>query len=801
MAKFGVAFSGGGIRSAALCSGVLRRLLQKKASIDYLSCVSGGGYTGTSYLDWKYRNGKEDDPKWHREYFEHLRTRSAIFCNWQKPCQGILDSIILFTMTISVAIIIPLLLWTSYACPLAFVIDFLFGDVLRGGDIPCARLARQRKITLQQCREERMNSATVMNQFILFASPIALGIVSSSAKSLLPRGKGLLTFLATSSFVFFGLVAIPWFIHEFLRFVPDWMKIVIILPSFFLWFSFPVMRTNATLLIVLYLYSFVIYWRVFNGDILHLEYDEIVFNHLMGVSTLLLWSAPIIGTIQQRIGHVYNRWRIQRALYTPESVGCCGCAGISWRDLFLRCPNCSSQVQRINQSHALTLEDLDDVKPTYISGVTINKWRRTTSPKEPDYELLTMSPHGIERLDRPSYEHEFDGKLMPSDIFLSDAMATSAAAVDHHMGKMEENSAHFKDLKVILGVAMGIAMVADTRHEEKRNCCLQTLPIVIEIIRIMPLMVFLIIYWYTDQEIYLAIGIILFFVILVLLTMMAVVSTGRKNPGRIERISRWFTINVAYVSFIRKTINMINQGPNPPPVLRLSDGGHIENLGILPLLKLRLTKIVVVNGGRTISDDLYGTTLLAALDVARKKLGCSFSGMDGRDIVEDIADNFVDRPPGSQPSSYKFKVQYYDKKPDGDGKTKVGEGEILLLAPRHPDKTIQRKSNSKWEDVLRDIDVDLEAGWGPGPEVTAEEVNRLTFCCCEGCHGNRCRGLSEWMCGSFPQHTTSNQFFTQSMFTAYHREGYRVCMESNAAEFLIDGPITHENRASAYSTI
>lgn len=98
---------------------------------------------------------------------------------------------------------------------------------------------------------------------------------------------------------------------------------------------------------------------------------------------------------------------------------------------------------------------------------------------------------------------------------------------------------------------------------------------------------------------------------------------------------------------------MINQGPNPPPVLRLSDGGHIENLGILPLLKLRLTKIVVVNGGRTISDDLYGATLLAALDVARKKLGCSFSGMDGRDIAEDIADNFVDRPSGSQPSSYK----------------------------------------------------------------------------------------------------------------------------------------------------
>ena len=88
-------------------------------------------------------------------------------------------------------------------------------------------------------------------------------------------------------------------------------------------------------------------------------------------------------------------------------------------------------------------------------------------------------------------------------------------------------------------------------------------------------------------------------------------------------------------------------------MLRLSDGGHIENLGILPLLKLRLKKIVVVNGGRTICDEAYGATLLASFDMARKKLGCSFSGMDGRDIAEDIQDKFVNQPPGSQPSSYR----------------------------------------------------------------------------------------------------------------------------------------------------
>lgn len=37
----GLAFSGGGIRSAAFCSGVLRRLLKRKVKIDYLSCFQG----------------------------------------------------------------------------------------------------------------------------------------------------------------------------------------------------------------------------------------------------------------------------------------------------------------------------------------------------------------------------------------------------------------------------------------------------------------------------------------------------------------------------------------------------------------------------------------------------------------------------------------------------------------------------------------------------------------------------------------------------------------------------------------
>ena len=110
---------------------------------------------------------------------------------------------------------------------------------------------------------------------------------------------------------------------------------------------------------------------------------------------------------------------------------------------------------------------------------------------------------------------------------------------------------------------------------------------------------------------------------------------------------------------------------------------------------------------------------------------------------------------------------------------------MLFIAPRHPNEGIKMTEPMTWEDALSDIGQDLEeVHWGSGPELHAKEVDRLTFCCCECCHGYACQGFSEGMCGSFPQHSTSNQFFTPAMFAAYHREGYRACLEAKAEEFL-----------------
>ena len=132
MATFGVSFSGGGTRSESFCSGVLRRLLQKEVQIDYLSCISESGCSGSVYVDLKYRYGKRGDKKWHQEYFIHLRENAGLVCNFQKPCLGFVEFVVISATILFVSVIAPFLLWDSYAYPLAYFIDYVFGDVLRG---------------------------------------------------------------------------------------------------------------------------------------------------------------------------------------------------------------------------------------------------------------------------------------------------------------------------------------------------------------------------------------------------------------------------------------------------------------------------------------------------------------------------------------------------------------------------------------------------------------------------------------------------------------------------------------------
>ncbi|XP_020601106.1 uncharacterized protein LOC110040239 [Orbicella faveolata] len=218
--------------------------------------------------------------------------------------------------------------------------------------------------------------------------------------------------------------------------------------------------------------------------------------------------------------------------------------------------------------------------------------------------------------------------------------------------------------------------------------------------------------------------------------------------------------------------NKENIGPMPPPVMLLSDGGHVENLALLPLLKKRLKRIVVVDGGFKNNEKLYGESLLNALMLARKKLNCSFLSEEGGDVISDLFEKFV-KPtdPGKKPRFYRFKVKYKrDETEDNQ------DGEILLIVPRKPSPD----GDTDVEDAAARSTDPFPAfhGLHPGMVLKQTDVDKLTFCCCECCHRRSCRGCSSWFCNAFPQHITANQFFTPRMFEAYHREGYRACKEA-----------------------
>lgn len=306
MSRTGLAFSGGGIRSAAFCSGVLRRLLQREVKVDCLSCVSGGGYTGAAYLDWKYRHGKEDDPKWHQEFFNYMRARTGYYCNWQSPIVAVFDSFLIIALLILVSVIIPILVWMTPACPMAYLVDFLVGDLLRAEGCT-GSLAGNDTASEAVNGHECIVKGAAYTKTVLFASLLAIAILSFLLQNICIYGKGLLKFISISSLAIFALLFFPWAIHELMEGTPVWVQVLILVFAAIIWFSSPLFRQQAFLIMVLYAYSFIIHMRVYKHFFVGQEYSEYYFVILVWVSGILLVFVPYLGSIQQRLTHVFYR--------------------------------------------------------------------------------------------------------------------------------------------------------------------------------------------------------------------------------------------------------------------------------------------------------------------------------------------------------------------------------------------------------------------------------------------------------------------------------------------------------------
>jgi len=139
----GLAFSGGGIRSATFNLGVLQALAQRKLlhRFDYLSTISGGGYIGAWLSAWIYRRGmrevetrlgaeRKDQPHFKdppeigflREYSNYLTPRKGFLGadTWTAIaiyCRNLLLNQLVLILFIAGILLIPRALTTFVECP------------------------------------------------------------------------------------------------------------------------------------------------------------------------------------------------------------------------------------------------------------------------------------------------------------------------------------------------------------------------------------------------------------------------------------------------------------------------------------------------------------------------------------------------------------------------------------------------------------------------------------------------------------------------------------------------------------
>ena len=112
------------------------------------------------------------------------------------------------------------------------------------------------------------------------------------------------------------------------------------------------------------------------------------------------------------------------------------------------------------------------MKPEYLANIVVNRWKKSEASQN-SYELLTMSPTEIERIDRDPNKEQFKGRLEPEDLKLSDVMATSAAALSTHMGKYDNTVKGLTRLYTILGLEMGATMISDVKSVRRERFTLR----------------------------------------------------------------------------------------------------------------------------------------------------------------------------------------------------------------------------------------------------------------------------------------------------------------------------------------
>lgn len=188
------------------------------------------------------------------------------------------------------------------------------------------------------------------------------------------------------------------------------------------------------------------------------------------------------------------------------------------------------------------------------------------------------------------------------------------------------------------------------------------------------------------------------------------------------------------------------KAPTPPPYVYLSDGGLIEVLGLLPLLRRRLKRIVVSDAGHDPELSMRGLRDVAAF--ARQERLCSF--FDPRDPTRDLM--YVLRDLAASDEGFlRLGIRYEAR--DSDGSQQSPEmGQLFYVRMRLPhDDTAPARSLLTLTELM---ETPKPNSTSPLPSGVLRK--QLGGVCCE-CGG----GVPN---EQFPNFSMGNQFLTQRHF-------------------------------------
>lgn len=148
----------------------------------------------------------------------------------------------------------------------------------------------------------------VFSKISLFTVLVMSFVISYILSQWLSRRKSkYFRLFAIISFLLLSLTFLPFAINDFFIKTPLWSRAIIVVIGVVLWFVLPLLRDKTSYGILIYLYSYIIYWKVYKAKVVGVVYSDGLFNGLLFASGFIMWFVPYLAQSRKRLVHIFNR--------------------------------------------------------------------------------------------------------------------------------------------------------------------------------------------------------------------------------------------------------------------------------------------------------------------------------------------------------------------------------------------------------------------------------------------------------------------------------------------------------------